>query len=148
MRTCIIAIASPGGHWVQLRRLDPAFLGLDVVYISTGPRPIDLPEDKYIEVADFSRQTPFRGLLCLLQMIGIFARCKPRVVITTGAAPGLIGLVVGRIFLARTVWIDSVANGEQLSGSGMMARRIAHICLSQWRNVAESCGVKYWGSVL
>ena len=33
----IIAISSMGGHWHQLLRLRPAFVGADVVYISTDP---------------------------------------------------------------------------------------------------------------
>ncbi len=30
----VLAIASGGGHWVQLLRLQPAFAGLDVAYCS------------------------------------------------------------------------------------------------------------------
>ncbi len=32
----ILAVASSGGHWVQLRRLRPAFVGHDVAYVTTA----------------------------------------------------------------------------------------------------------------
>ena len=33
----ILAVASSGGHWVQLTRLRPAFEGHDVAYVTTNP---------------------------------------------------------------------------------------------------------------
>ena len=33
----IMAIASGGGHWVQMRRLKPAFEGAEVFYVSIDP---------------------------------------------------------------------------------------------------------------
>ena len=30
----VLVVASGGGHWIQLRRLQPAFDGLDVAYVS------------------------------------------------------------------------------------------------------------------
>src|SRR4051812_12345907 len=33
----ILAVASSGGHWIQLRRLSPAFEGHDVAYMTTDP---------------------------------------------------------------------------------------------------------------
>ena len=31
----VMAVASGGGHWVELRRIMPAFAGTDVFYVST-----------------------------------------------------------------------------------------------------------------
>ena len=36
-RRRVLAIASGGGHWVQLQRLRPAFEGCDVAYVSVFP---------------------------------------------------------------------------------------------------------------
>ncbi|MEZ5165889.1 MAG: hypothetical protein R2695_05115 [Acidimicrobiales bacterium] len=33
----VLAVAPSGGHWVQLRRLVPAFAGHDVVYAPVRP---------------------------------------------------------------------------------------------------------------
>ena len=34
----VMAVASGGGHWVELRRIMPAFAGTEVFYVSTEPR--------------------------------------------------------------------------------------------------------------
>ena len=76
------------------------------------------------------------------------AMIRPDVVVTTGAAPGLSALMVGKLFGARTMWIDSIANSEQLSGSGKVARHFADVWLTQWEHLAADSGPQYWGGVL
>jgi hypothetical protein len=49
---------------------------------------------------------------------------------------------------ARTIWVDSVANAEEMSMSGKLARRFAHLWLSQWEHVAGAEGAEYAGAVL
>ena len=45
----ILAIASGGGHWVELQRLKPAFEDLDVVYASVYPEYAeDVPGHRYL----------------------------------------------------------------------------------------------------
>jgi UDP-N-acetylglucosamine:LPS N-acetylglucosamine transferase len=76
-------------------------------------------------------------------------RERPDVVITTGSAPCLFALGLARkLFGARTIWIDSVANAEKLSSSGAQARRVADVWLTQWEHLAKPDGPQYWGSVL
>ena len=48
---------------------------------------------------------------------------------------------------ARTVWIDSVANVEELSLSGRLASERVDLCLTQWPHLAAG-PVYYKGSVL
>jgi UDP-N-acetylglucosamine:LPS N-acetylglucosamine transferase len=82
------------------------------------------------------------------QVFSIIAKRQPDVIVTTGAAPGLAAIVAGRVFGARTLWIDSIANGEELSGSGKLARRLANQCLTQWEHLAAKGSPAYWGAVL
>ena len=54
----------------------------------------------------------------------------------------------GRLMGARTIWLDSIANVEELSMSG---RRIGHyvdLWLTQWPHLAQPEGPHYMGSVL
>jgi hypothetical protein len=46
------------------------------------------------------------------------------------------------------VWIDSIANAERMSSSGLQARRFAHVWLTQWPALAVAGGPSYWGEVL
>lgn len=149
-RKRVLAIASAGGHWVQLRRLVPAFEGYDVAFASVFPAySQDVPGKRFYVFADFSRFHKTRALRVTLQLFRILLRERPDIVITTGSAPGLITLALSKtLFRSKTIWIDSIANCEQLSSSGMRARRFADLWLTQWPHLAGSAGPKFWGAVL
>lgn len=97
-------------------------------------------------VPDFSRWDAWRLPLVAWKMLRIIRRRRPRAIITTGAAPGLIAVAMGRMCGCRTLWVDSIANAATLSGSGKLARRIAHKVYTQWPSLATE-GVEYHGSV-
>jgi UDP-N-acetylglucosamine:LPS N-acetylglucosamine transferase len=73
---------------------------------------------------------------------------RPDVVISTGAAPGLLGLILGRLFGAKAIWIDSVANSEKLSMSGKIAGYVADLWITQWSHLSSKSGPRHFGSVL
>lgn len=145
----IIAIASAGGHWQQLMLLRPAYAGHKLTYMTTlaglaenyGAAPA-------YKVPDCNRHTPFRLVWTTLVLTFHVLRIRPHVVITTGAMPGLIAITLGRLVFARTIWVDSLANAEKLSASGRYARRVAHLHLSQWQNVAQAEDVEFAGRLL
>lgn len=145
----ILAIASGGGHWEQMLLLRPAFDDADVHFVTTA--------DGFAEhagiadadiVADFNRRSPLAGVRCSIALLRIVRRVRPDLVISTGAAPGLVGLIIGRLFGAKTVWIDSVANSDQLSMSGKVAGRFVDLWLTQWEHLASARGPRYFGSLL
>lgn len=145
----ILVIASGGGHWVQLLRLRPAFDGFDVVYVSRDPSSkADVPGARFLTIGEASRSQKLAFFRVALQALWILIRVRPSVIITTGAAPGLVTLALGKsLFRAKTVWIDSIANVEKLSGSGVLAARFADVRLTQWPDLAVD-GVEHWGAVL
>ncbi|UAB79563.1 glucuronosyltransferase [Erythrobacter sp. SCSIO 43205] len=97
---------------------------------------------------DCNQNTPFRALLCALAAVRILLKHRPHIVLSTGAAPGYFCLLAGRLVGAKTLWIDSVANGEELSMCGKLSKRTAHACLTQWEHLADGSAVKYRGAVL
>ena len=152
----VLAIASAGGHWVQLRRLTPAWAGCRVTYVSTDAQlsagvladPRGAADVQFYAVKDANRWQKFKLLYALCQILWIMLRNRPDVVITTGAAPGLFALRLGRLMGKRTVWIDSIANAETLSLSGQMAGGRCDLWLTQWENLASPNGPSYSGSVI
>lgn len=146
----IVAIASGGGHWIQLQRMRPAFEGCDVAYVSTyADYADDVAGHRFYTVRDATRRDPWSLLVLGPQLIRVMLKERPDVVITTGALPGLMGLVVARLFSrAKTVWVDSIANCERLSTSGEQARRFADAWLTQWPDLSQPDGPEYWGAVL
>jgi UDP-N-acetylglucosamine:LPS N-acetylglucosamine transferase len=81
-------------------------------------------------------------------MFWLVLRLRPDVVFTTGAAPGLAAIVCGRAMGAKTIWVDSIANSEQVSRSGRHAGRVAHVWLTQWPALARTGGPEHWGGVV
>ena len=145
----ILAVASGGGHWVQLLRLRGAFEGYDVAFVSMFDSYRDLvPGHRYYTIPDASRFSPISFLRVLARAFPIMIRERPKAIVTTGSAPALVLVLLGRMIGARTLWIDSIANAERMSSSGKLARRLAHEVVSQWPDVAEREGVSYWGAVL
>lgn len=144
----VLAVASGGGHWVQLLRLRPAFEGNDVTYMTTSTDYAPDVGDGLLTVADANLKEKLRLLRMFWEVLVHMARLRPDIVISTGAAPGFAALFFGRLFGARTVWIDSIANSEQLSVSGKYARRYADLWLTQWAHLAQPEGPQYWGGVL
>lgn len=145
----IVAIASAGGHFNQLMLLRPGFAHHRVTYLTTLPGLADQFAAQPNElVPDCNVNTPLKAAWAAIVVFWRLLRIRPHVVISTGALPGLLALGLGRLLGAHTIWIDSVANAEELSASGRLAARVAHLILSQWESVANATGTRYEGSVL
>lgn len=136
----VLIASSGGGHAAQARLLIPAFKHHDVLHVMAG--------GQTAELRDCSISTIWRVMICLPQAVKLIRREQPDFVISTGALPGLLAIIAGRIFGAETIWVDSVANAQKLSLSGRAARLIANRSYSQWPDVAARSRVQYAGAVI
>ena len=148
MKKTIIAVASFGGHWIQLLRLAKVLSGkYDIHYISTNESASQMvAESVYYNVKDFNRNNPFKIFSVTWKIFRILRQLKPVAVITTGAAPGLVAVSVAKVLGIKTIWVDSVANAAQLSGSGKIASKFVDFPITQWENVSTK-KVKFFGNV-
>lgn len=145
----VIAVASAGGHWEQLMLMRPTLEHYDVQYVSTDRLLAELDCKAPVEIIpDCSKYTPLRLAHCAIVAARLILRHRPEVVVTTGAAPGFFCLLAGRLMGARTLWIDSVANGDELSAGGKLARAFASNCWTQWEHLARGKGLRYRGALL
>jgi hypothetical protein len=162
----VLAVASGGGHWIQLRRLRPAWAGCAVTYVTTrsgyrdevardaGPGEAgqgEGPPPRFLTVPDANRWQKLRLVRQLAAIAWIVLRTRPHAIVTTGAAPGYFAIRIGRLLGARTVWVDSIANAEELSLSGRQAGPHADLWLTQWEHLAgpdAGQGPRYRGAVL
>ena len=145
----VLAIASGGGHWVQLLRLRPAFEGCDVVFATAkeGYR-ADVGDAEFRVIVDGNRSNKIRLLQSLWSVFSLLKKERPDVVISTGAAPGYFALKIGRLLGMKTIWVDSIANAEELSMSGAKAGDCADLWLTQWPHLAREGGPSCLGNVL
>jgi hypothetical protein len=148
-RVKLLAIASRGGHWVQLMRLTSAFSNCEVVFVTTDPSyESDVLGEKFHVVSDASLQDKVGLVKLTFQLAWVIWQERPEVVITTGAAPGYLAIRLGRLLGAKTLWLDSLANIDRLSISGERIGQYADMWLTQWPHLARPEGPYYAGSVL
>ena len=148
-RPRVLAVCSGGGHWVQMMRLRPALEGADLRYLTVDAQFIgEVAGARVHLVNDANEDRKLALLLQLLRVVWVVARVRPDVVISTGASVGYFALRVGKLLGARTIWIDSIANAEQLSKSGRLAGGCADLWLTQWAHLAAPDGPHHYGSVL
>ena len=148
-RPKIFAVASGGGHWIQLLRLQPAFAGCRVTFVTVdGTCSEDVAPDKFFTIPDANRQTKIRLLFLTLKILWLLVRVRPDCVLSTGAAPGYIAVRLGKVLRMRTLFIDSVANAERLSLSAHLALKHADLTLTQWSHLSNDSGAAFKGSLL
>lgn len=141
-------VASAGGHWIELSRVAAAFAEYDCLFVSTSlglNSPLDATP--VLNVSDGSRDSWAQLFATARDIWPIVRRFRPDYVVSTGAAPGAIALFMGKLLGARTIWLDSIANSEELSLSGKAVARIADLTLTQWQHLAGG-KIQYAGKVL
>ena len=135
----VLLVASSGGHWIQLCRISSAFDQNDTLYATTF-KVVEPPngDREAIAIPDASRSDLLRFFPLVAKLVVIFLWFRPRVVVSTGAAPGLMAIIIGKAMGATTIWLDSIANSERLSRSGRIAGSYADLWLTQWEGLAKS----------
>jgi hypothetical protein len=145
----ILAVSSAGGHWVQLLRVVEAFRDCEVAFVTTHPSyRSQVAPCRFYAVNDSSRSDILGLVRTAQQLARIIWTERPDVVLSTGAAPGYIALRLAHLAQAKTVWLDSIANVDELSLSGTKIGRYADLWLTQWPHLAGPNGPHYRGSVL
>jgi UDP-N-acetylglucosamine:LPS N-acetylglucosamine transferase len=149
MKLCLVA--SAGGHLAQLQALAKAYEGFKVCWVTSlevGADRLRKQGTTYV-VGECNRLQPLNTLRVMAHCWRLVRIERPDVVLSTGAAPGLLVCLFARLRGARIVWVDSIANTRKLSMSGRMVRPWAHLILSQWPEVAAKYpNVEYAGETL
>ena len=147
----ICLTASAGGHLVQLLRLKKSWEGFETFYVST----VEVVKDKLSQagqvyiVGECNREHPFVTAKVLWRCFKVVLHERPDVVISTGAAPGFLMCFLGKLFGAKIIWIDSIANVKRLSMSGKMIRPFCSLFLTQWEELQDNNKkIEYAGSVI
>lgn len=144
-----MAVASIGGHWVELLRIARQMeKDYEVVYLCTHPKCATMVEgQKFYLTEDYSRWDAWKMVPAFFKLLGIVRREKPEAIMTTGAAPGLMCLLAGKVLGKKTIWVDSIANVQHLSASGRIASRFVSRVYTQWKDLATS-KVAFAGNIL
>jgi len=152
----LIVGASAGGHATELLILLDAAQGIwpiePSVYITTMQIAAEgfAKRGKPVHViGECDRRKPLQAIAVLFRTLWLAIQERPDAVVTTGSMPLAIFCLWAKLLGAKIVWIDSVAQCEEMSASGKLMRRVADLCLVQWADVAARVtNVEYAGEVL
>jgi UDP-N-acetylglucosamine:LPS N-acetylglucosamine transferase len=145
----LLAVASIGGHWIQLLRIiNPNNAEVSVTYLSTHPKcEVMVEGQKFYTISDFSRWNFYKLIPAFFRALKIIQKERPTIVVSTGAAPGLVVLLAAKFLGKKTVWIDSIANVQHLSLSGNIASKFVSQTFTQWESL-KTPKILYAGNVL
>jgi UDP-N-acetylglucosamine:LPS N-acetylglucosamine transferase len=134
----ICLVASAGGHLTQLRRVAQAWTGYSTFWITSTEvvRNALNGDGRVYVVGECNRQHLVMVVMVFLRCLRVILKERPAVVISTGAAPGCIAAILGKLRGAKVVWLDSITNVKHLSLSGRMVRPFADLFLVQWPELA------------
>lgn len=145
----IFAISSPGGHWIQLTRLCNGLEGRNQIVYAMPDKLFKAKKDQTVySVIDVSADDKWKLIPCALQISYILLKERPDTIISTGAAPGAVAIMLGKLFGIHTIWVDSIANVQKISRAGRMVQKRADIFLTQWPHLSNDDTIQYQGSVL
>ncbi len=147
----ILAIASPGGHWIQLNKIcKPLEDRFEIIYVTPGSQYASEKQSSrtILNITDASADSKLKLIPLALQLIGIFIKHRPTAIVSTGAAPGAIAFLLAKYLPIKTIWVDSIANVSCLSRSGRMIKNHADLVLTQWEPLSDGEQVIYKGSIL
>ena len=152
----LVAGASAGGHANELVRLLDAAEGVwsaqPTAYVTTmaitAAGLARRGQPVYV-IGESDRKKPLQAFAVLYRAWALAWRLRPDLVVTTGSMPLALFAIGAKALGARVVWIDSVAQIEDLSLSGRVMRHVADLCLAQWPEVAAKYpNVEYAGELL
>lgn len=146
----ILMVSSSGGHWVQMCRLAPAFSEHEVIFASTdSDYSQSVSGNKFYALPDASMWNKPKLFLQALKVLFLLVKVRPKVVLSTGASVGFFALFFAKKLGIKTIWVDSIANCDELSLSGEKVKRHADLFLTQWEHLAGfDADVRFEGAVI
>ena len=146
----ILAISSPGGHWTQLNIICDGLLKLqdhEIVYAVPASLFKSKQEKKLYSIVDVSADNKLMLIPCAFQVLYILLKERPDTIISTGAAPGVVAMLIAKFLPIKTIWVDSIANVRLISRSGRMIKKHVNVFLTQWKTLEED-GIQHKGAIL
>ncbi len=147
----VLAIASPGGHWIQLNKIcNPLEDRFAVVYVTPGAQYSSKNEGsrRVLNITDASATSKSKLIPLAFQLLWILIKERPTAIISTGAAPGAIAFLLAKFLPIKTIWVDSIANTAEISRSGRMVKNHSDLVVTQWESLSDGKDIVYHGSIL
>ncbi len=148
----IMFISSVGGHLTQLLQLKDIFNKYDYLLVTEKTEVTKDMSKKYNTkyLIYGSRQYLFRYIFIffynIIKSIVLFAKYRPRVIITTGTHTAVPMCYVGKLFGCKIIYIESFAKRTTPTLAGRLVYPIADTFVIQWKSMKKHYPkAVYWG---
>lgn len=143
MKKSVMFVSSAGGHLGELLKLEALFNKYNYLLVTEKTdTTLDLSKKYNVEYMAYgSRQYFFKYIFVflfnVLKSIFLVIKYKPKTVVTTGAHTGGIVCIIGKVFGAKIIYIESLAKVNDLSITGRNVYRFADKFYVQWETLAN-----------
>lgn len=146
LKVCLTS--SHGGHLNELLQLQEAFAGHDLFYFCYDADTTRRLERAYL-VPNMARN-PVEFLKNLVRVHRIFRRERPDVIFSTGAEIAIPVVLVGKLFRAKTIYVECGAQVVHPSVTGRVMYWLADAFFVQWPELLAAYGprARYAGSLI
>jgi UDP-N-acetylglucosamine:LPS N-acetylglucosamine transferase len=146
----VLLVCSPGGHLLQAIRLRDAWGDAERSWVTLDSADARyLLRDERVRFARGPTNRSARALLANLRLAwSLVRRERPAAIVSTGAALAVPFFLVGKLFGARLVYVESLTRIEGLSMAGRLVYPLADAFFVQWPTTTRRRRARFVGSLL
>lgn len=145
MRKKVLFISSTGGHLNELLQLSPLFEKYDSYIITEKDKANENLKQTYGERLYFLPYGTraklftyiFKYLFLCFKTLYLYAKIRPKVIVTTGTHTAGPICILGKIFGSKIVYIETFANTNRKTATGRLLYPIADLFIVQWEEMLE-----------
>ena len=145
MRKKVLFISSTGGHLNELLQLSPLFEKYDSYIITEKDKANENLKQTYGERLYFLPYGTraklftyiFKYLFLCFKTLYLYAKIRPKVIVTTGTHTAGQIWILGKIFGSKIVYIETFANTNRKTATGRLLYPIADLFIVQWEEMLK-----------
>ena len=147
-RLKICLACSHGGHLNEMLQLHEAFEGHDTFYLCYDADTTRVLARAYL-VPNMARN-PIEFLKNLVRFTRIFRKERPDLIVSTGAEIAIPAVIVGKLFGARSIYVECGAQVAHPSVTGRILCRWVDAFFVQWPELLDAYGhrARFAGSLI
>ena len=141
----VLFISSTGGHLNELMQLSPLFEKYNYYIVTEKDKANENLKNKYEKKLFFLPYGTrakiftyiFKYFFLCLKTIYLYARIRPKVIITTGTHTAGPMCIIGKIFRSKIIYIETFANTNKKTATGRLIYPIADLFIVQWEEMLK-----------
>mgnify|MGYP001855082372 CR=1 FL=1 len=145
MRKKVLFISSTGGHLNELLQLSPLFEKYDSYIITEKDKANENLKQTYGERLYFLPYGTraklftyiFKYLFLCFKTLYLYAKIRPKVIVTTGTHTAGPICILGKIFGSKIVYIETFANTNRKTATGRLLYPVADLFIVQWEEMLK-----------